>query len=170
MREPVTIEVRPVGEEQKHARQLLWTGLALMAAGVLLMLTPSFINIIIASMIIVFGVMQLVITSIQGPLMNKTTGWITIATGTLILFFPQILNYFLIALYIALTIIFGIVLFNVGNQKWVWLLVGLALLGGLIMLIFPMSINIVFAIYLVIAGLEQLFVSYQSYYRWKIFN
>lgn len=170
MREPITVEVRPIGEDKKHARRLLWTGLGIIAFGIIILLVPQFLNLIIAGVIILFGCLQLLVIKWQGRIFNRTTGWTTIGFGLLVLFFPQLLNYLLIFLFIVLNIVFIIFFISIEGKIWAAILIGIALLGGVFMLAFPMAINIVFAVYLIIAGSEQLLLSYQSYYRWQWFH
>ncbi len=167
MREPYTVEVKPVGEDKKYARQLLWTGLAIMAAGLFILLWPESLNIILACLIMVFGLLQLLVVQWQGRLFNQSTGWLTMAFGLLVLLFPQMLNYIVIISFIALTLFFTFLLLAINASLWTLLLLGLALMGGLLMWMFPLAINVIFAIYLMVAGAEQLFMSWRTYYRWN---
>ncbi len=167
MREPYTLDVKPVGEDKKHARYLLWSGLTILAAGIIILLAPEALNWILAVLIVLFGLLQLLIIRWQGPLFNQTTGWLTIGFGLLVFLFPQMLNYLIIIAFIGLTLLFTFLLLAVNASLWTGVLLVLALVGGLMMWMFPLSLNIVFAVYLVVAGVEQLLMSWRTYYRWQ---
>jgi hypothetical protein len=170
MRSPVTIEVKPVGQEKKHAHQLLGSGITMILVGALLLMAPESLNLIIAGLIMLFGLVQLLIKKWQGPLFNQSTGWISVVIGLLIFIFPTLLNYFFIIMFIMLTVLFVIFLLRMEAHSWTWILVATALIGGVLMLSFPMAINIIFALFIMVTGLQQLLLCYQSYYRWKWFQ
>jgi uncharacterized membrane protein HdeD (DUF308 family) len=162
MRDPDVIEVRPVGEMKGYTRKIMISGAITFGIGVFLLFVPVSLNIVIATLVLLLGIVMLTLlwrttTSLWGT----APAWGIIVFGILAMAVPTIFNFLLIGLVVLVAVLVAQWFLAMGQRLAGWLLIVLSIVGGLIMWAYPLALNQIFAVYLILAGASQMIWGYK---------